>query len=129
MPILVSIAANVKIDPRIGPMQGVQPNPKAAPTKNEKAKLLLYRPVKNLISLFINLRLRTPINCSEKNIIITPANILKKFELIKKNLPINVAVKPNIIKTKEKPKVKKMVLKIIKLSFFFEISLRDVPEI
>ena len=28
-----SIAASVKIDPRIGPMQGVQPKPKAAPTK------------------------------------------------------------------------------------------------
>ena len=37
-----SIAARVKIDPRMGPMQGVQPNPKAVPTSNGKAKLLLY---------------------------------------------------------------------------------------
>ena len=28
-----SMAAKVKIDPRIGPMQGVQPNPKAKPIK------------------------------------------------------------------------------------------------
>ena len=33
-----SIAAKAKIDPRIGPIQGVQPNPKAAPTSNGKAK-------------------------------------------------------------------------------------------
>ena len=33
-----SIAAIVKIDPRIGPMQGVQPNPKAAPTNIGKTK-------------------------------------------------------------------------------------------
>ena len=36
-----SIAARVKIDPRMGPMHGVQPNPKAAPTKSGKIKLLL----------------------------------------------------------------------------------------
>ena len=44
MPLLMfsSIEANAKIDPRIGPIQGVQPNPKAAPTSNGKAKLLLY---------------------------------------------------------------------------------------
>ena len=41
-----SIAAIDKIDPRMGPIQGVQPNPKAAPTRNGKAKLLLYWPVK-----------------------------------------------------------------------------------
>ena len=37
-----SIAAKAKIDPRIGPIQGVQPNAKAAPTRNGKAKLSLY---------------------------------------------------------------------------------------
>ena len=31
-----------KIEPRTGPMQGIQPNPKAIPTRNGKAKLLLY---------------------------------------------------------------------------------------
>ena len=34
-----SIAANVKIDPRMGPIQGVQPNAKAAPTSKGKVKL------------------------------------------------------------------------------------------
>ena len=36
-----SIAAKAKIEPRMGPMQGVQPNPKAAPTIIGKIKLLL----------------------------------------------------------------------------------------
>ena len=127
--IFSSIAAIVKIDPRIGPMQGVQPNPKAAPTKNGKAKLWLYLFVKILISLFINLKLITPNNFSEKNIIIAPAIILKISELAKKNIPINDAVEPKDIKTKEKPKVKKIVLITIKF-FFFSISwLNDIPEI
>ena len=124
-----SIAAKVKIDPRIGPIQGVQPNPKAAPTNNGKAKLRLYWFVKILISLFINLKLIIPINCSEKNIIITPAIILKISELVKKNLPISDAVEPKAIKTKEKPKVKKIVLITIKLVFFSTSLSNDVPEI
>ena len=37
--IFSSIVAKVKIDPRIGPIQGVQPNPKAIPTSNGKTKL------------------------------------------------------------------------------------------
>ena len=129
MLIFSSIAAKVKIEPRIGPMQGVQPNPKAAPTSNGKAKLWLYWFVKILISLFINLKLIIPINCSEKNIIITPAIILKITELVKKNLPISDAVEPKAIKTKEKPKVKKIVLITIKLVFFSTSLSNDVPEI
>ena len=124
-----SIAARVKIDPRMGPIQGVQPNPKAAPTSNGKAKLLLYWSVKILIALFINLKLINSRRWSEKNIIITPAIILKISELVKKNLPIIDAVEPKAIKTKEKPKVKKIVLITIKLFFFSIILLNDVPEI
>ena len=112
-----SIAARAKIEPRMGPIQGVQPNPKAAPTSNGKAKFLLYWSVKILMSLFIKLKLIIPIKWREKNIIIRPAMILKIFELTKKNFPINEAVEPNAIKTKEKPKVKKIVLTTIK--FFF----------
>ena len=124
-----SIAANDKIDPRIGPIQGVQPNPKAAPTSNGKAKLLLYWSVKILMSLFINFKLIIPINWSEKNIIIIPAMILKILELFKKNFPRKEAVEPKVINTKEKPKVKKIVLITTKL-FFFSISFsKDVPEI
>ena len=47
----------------------------------------------------------------------------------KKKFPINEAVNPSAIKTNEKPKVKKIVLKIIKLPFFFEISSSVDPEI
>ena len=129
LPMLSSIAANAKIDPRIGPIQGVQPNPKAVPTTKGKAKLLLYWSVKNLISLFINLKFKIPRNCNEKSIIIIPATDLNIFELFKKNFPIKDAVDPKVINTKEKPKVKKIVLTITKL-FFFSVSLsRDVLEI
>ena len=47
----------------------------------------------------------------------------------KKNFPINEAVEPNVIKTKEKPSVKKIVLKIIKFLFLSFILSIDVPEI
>ena len=124
-----SIAARVKIDPRMGPIQGVQPNPKAIPTSNGKAKLLLYWSVKILISLFIKLKLIIPISWSEKNIIIKPAMILKIFELTKKNFPINEAVEPKAIKTKEKPNVKKIVLRTIKFLFLSFMLSNDVPEI
>ena len=124
-----SIAANAKIDPRMGPMQGVQPNPKAAPASNGKVKLLLYWEVKILMSLFINLKLIIFISWSEKIIIITPAIILKIFELIKKNFPKYEAVDPRTIKTKEKPKVKKIVLKKTRLLLFLTNSSSDVPEI
>ena len=129
LPMFSSNAANVKIDPRIGPIQGVQPKPKAAPTSNGNVMLLLYWSVKILMSLFIKLKLRMPIKWSEKNIIIKPAMILKILEFTKKNFPINEAVEPKAIKTKEKPKVKKIVLITIKF-FFFSISFsNDVPEI
>jgi len=57
-----------------------------------------------------------------KKIIIIPAIILKILEIVKKNYPIKEAVEPKAIKTKEKPKVKKIVLTTIKF-FFFSISL------
>ena len=55
--------------------------------------------------------------------------ILKILELVKKNFPINEAVEPNAMKTKEKPKVKKIVLITIKLVFFSTSLSNDVPEI
>ena len=61
--------------------------------------------------------------------IMDAAMILKVFELIKKNFPINVAAEPKAIKTKENPKVKKTVLYIIKFLFFSFILSKDVPEI
>ena len=124
-----SIAAIVKIDPRIGPMQGVQPNPKAAPTNIGKTKWSLCWLVKNLKSLFINCKLKIPISWNANKIIIIPAIILKVSELFKKNLPINEAAEPSEIKTKEKPKVKKIVLR--NTNFFFSSTnlLNDIPEI
>ena len=124
-----SIAANAKIDPRMGPIQGVQPNPKAAPTSNGEVKLRLYWSVKILISLFINFKLIIPVICREKNIINIPAMILKILELFKKNFPRKDAADPKIMKTAEKPRVKKIVLITTKLFFFSTIFSKDVPEI
>ena len=131
MPLLMfsSIAAKAKIDPRIGPIQGVQPNPKAAPTNNGKIKLWLYWSVTILISLCKNVKLTNPIRWSEKNIITKPAIILKITELVKKKLPINEAVEPKAMKTKEKPRVKKIVLITTKSLFFSTNLSNDVPEI
>ena len=58
-----------------------------------------------------------------------PAIILKIFEFVKKNFPIKDAVDPKAIKTKEKPKVKKIVFEIIKFLFFVFILSKEVPEI
>jgi len=65
----------------------------------------------------------------KKNIIIIPAMILKILELVNKNFPINETVEPNAIKTKEKPKVKKIVLTTIRFLFLLVILSNDVPEI
>ena len=79
--------------------------------------------------MFINLKLIIPIRWSEKNIIIIPATIPKILELFKKNFPRKETVDPKVINTKEKPRVKKIVL-ITTYFFFFSTSLsNDVPEI
>ena len=60
---------------------------------------------------------------------IMPAIILKIFEFVKKKFPIEEAVDPNAIKTKENPNVKKIVLKTIKFFSFSFILSKEVPEI
>ena len=124
-----SIAANVSMDPRIGPIQGVQPKAKAAPTISGKVKFWLFWLLKTLMSWFINLKLITPISWSEKNIIIILAIILKISELSNKKFPRKDAVRPKLMNTREKPKLKKTVFINTKL-FFFSINFsNDEPEI
>ena len=77
----------------------------------------------------MNLKFKIPINWREKNIIIILAIILKILELSKKNFPKKDAVKPKLINTKEKPKLKKIVFINIKLFFFSIILSNDVPDI
>ena len=115
---LSSIAANVKIDPSIGPIHGVHPNPKATPTIKGKLKLSLNLLVKNLTSLFINFKFIKPSSCSENKIIIIPAIILKIFELFKKKPPIIEAVEPKIMNTDEKPNAKNIIFRFVKLFLF-----------
>ena len=110
-------------------MHGVQPKPKAIPTTNGKIKLCLYLSVGSFMSRFINLKLIISRSWSEKITIIVPAKILNKLELTNKIFPKSDAVEPKAIKTKEKPKVKKIVLITIRfLSFLISLS-KEVPEI
>ena len=55
--------------------------------------------------------------------------ILKILELFKKNFQRKDAADPKIMKTAEKPRVKKIVLITTKLFFFSTIFSKDVPEI
>ena len=57
-----------------------------------------------------------------------PAIILKILELVKKNFHINDDVEPKAMKTKEKPKVKKIVFITTKFSSFLTNLSNDVPE-
>ena len=51
------------------------------------------------------------------------------MEFVKKNFPKKEAVDPKTIKTKEKPRVKNIVLKTIRFLFFFANLLNEVPDI
>ena len=59
---------------------------------------------------------------------IMPAKILKIFELVNKKFPTNDAVEPKIMKTKEKPKVKEIVLITTKFFSLLTNLSNDVPE-
>ena len=117
---LVSVLAKTKIDPKIGPMQGVHPNPKQPPVINENNNPLWFRWFWNLASKFKKDKLMIPISCNEKIIIIIAAILVISFEFENKKWPITVAVAPNEIKTTEKPKVKKIVLN---RTFFWKFAL------
>lgn len=118
-----STEAKAKMDPKIGPMQGVHPNPKAKPiTYGNKTFLDFF--TSNLFSKFKKLILIIPINCKDKIIIIIPATILKISEFCKKICPIKETVAPRIIKTVEKPRQNsKRGVKFIFL--FSKISFND----
>ena len=81
------------------------------------------------MSLFINFKLIITSNWNEKNIIIMLAIILKILELFKNNVPRKEAVEPRTINTREKPKVKKIVLITTKFFFLLTNLSNDVPEI
>ena len=53
----------------------------------------------------------------------------KNIWINQKNFPINEAVDPNAIKTKEKPRVKKIVLTTIRFLSFSLMLSNDIPEI
>ncbi len=98
-----SVDANAKIDPKIGPIQGVHPNPNAIPTINENQILLDFF-VYIFFSKFKKLILNIPSSCNENIIIIIPATILNCWEFWSNNFPSIDAVAPKIINTNENPK-------------------------
>ena len=121
-----SIAAKAKIDPKIGPIQGVQPKPKAKPIINGKIKLSDFW-ASNLFSKLRKLKFKKPKSCNEKIIIIIPAKTLRIWEFAKRIFPRKDAVAPKIIKTVEKPKQNK--IKGNNLTFLSDsISLKDCPD-
>ena len=105
---VISNAAKANIDPRIGPIHGVQPKPKAIPTRTGY-NLFDLLSVWNLFSIFKNLKLKRPKSCNENNIMIAPETILSSKELVNTKLPIKVLVAPKAINTIEKPIVKSTV--------------------
>ena len=121
-----SIAARVNIEPKIGPMQGVQPKPNARPIKYGKKILLVFFASKRF-SKFKKFRFNIPINWREKIMIIKPATILKTSEFCKNIWPITDAVAPKRINTVEKPRQNK--ISGFKLFFFWLIiSCKDCPD-
>ena len=108
-----SIAAKVKIDPKIGPIHGVQPNAKVTPIITGKAQSLENSAAfDNLFSIFrkLNLKLKKPSICNEKKITKKPEINLNSFEPFKNDWPINDADAPRLIKITENPNENKIVL-------------------
>jgi hypothetical protein len=68
------------MDPRIGPMQGVQPNPNPIPTKNGNIKLLEYLILKFTKLLFNKIILKKSNKKRLKKIITTPDIVDKILE-------------------------------------------------
>ena len=97
-----SIDAKAKIDPKIGPMHGVQPKPKATPITYGN-KIFLDSFASNLFSKFKYGILIIPINCREKITITIPAKILNNSEFCKSACPKKDADAPKITNTVEKP--------------------------
>ena len=122
-----SIDAKAKIDPKIGPIHGVQPKPKATPITYGK-RIFLDSFASNLFSKFKYEILIIPINWREKITIIIPAKILNISEFCKSACPKKDADAPKITNTVEKPRQNKINGKIF-VCFLFKISCRDWPEI
>ena len=109
------------MEPKIGPMQGVHPKPKAIPITNEN-KMLPDFFVSNLLSKFKKLIFKIPISCNENTIITIPADNLSIWEFCKRNCPKKDTVAPKSMKTVEKPKQNKTKGK--KFIFFLVIHLK-----
>ena len=119
-----SIEASAKIEPNIGPIQGVHPKPKARPIIYGK-KTFLDSFASNLFSKFKYGIFIIPINWSEKITIMIPANILSISEFCRNNWPNKEADAPKIIKTVEKPKQNKIKGKGF---IFLELTFKPLSE-
>ena len=117
------------MDPRIGPIQGVQPKPKPTPTINGNNKLFEYLILKFSKLLFKKLILISSDKYIPKKIIIIPDPMDKTFECCNKKLPKKVAVAPRDINTMENPNEKNKDFFKIKFLDFKSNSLRVVPQI
>ena len=122
-----SITAIAKIEPSIGPMQGVQPTANDIPIMNGKNKLL-----ENFFNvwtfvLFNKPILKKPKSCEANTIIINPATILIS-SLYKNIFDTKEAAAPKETKTNENPNENKIVLNNT-LCFFWIKTSNSCPAI
>jgi len=102
--IVSSKAANAKMEPRIGPMQGVHPNPKANPNNNGDKNPALILLLKKFIFLSRKGILIISAIINPNIIIKVPITLVKIFKFFISAVPKAVAPAPRIIKTNENPK-------------------------
>ena len=117
------------MDPRTGPIQGVQPNPKPIPTINGNNILFEYWTLKFPKLLFKKFIFISSNKYIPKKIIITPDPMDKIFEFCNKKLPIKVAVAPREINTNENPSEKNKDFFKIKFLDLLSSSFKVVPQI
>jgi hypothetical protein len=117
------------MDPRIGPIQGVQPKPKPTPTINGNNKLFEYLMLKFPKFLFKKFSLIISNKLIPKKIIIIPDPMDKIFEFCNKKLPIKLAVAPREINMHENPRQNNKDFFKIKFLDLLSNSLRVVPQI
>jgi len=99
-----SKAANAKMEPRIGPIQGVHPNPKASPSNNGDKNPALILLFKKFIFLSRKGILIISAIINPNIIIKVPITFVKIFKLFISAVPRAVAPAPRIMKTNENPK-------------------------
>ncbi len=116
------VAAIVRIPAKIGPIQGVQPAPKAMPTINGPNFPEFLFAMSKLICLSNLLICIIPAMCNPKTIKITPPILSIHCIASKNNVPINDTVVPNKIKQLNKEKFNNKIVTLLEKATEFWIA-------